>query len=210
MNNVSIEQIEQKIAEYACKYPKLVVGIDGYSGIGKTTLLSKLIENNPNIIPVARDDFNKPRKVIGALLENAKDKSKIMELEICDNEKIREIATKFKAGSQSYNAKIYNSETGDVDIEKIYDLSKSIMIIEGIFLFHPKLINDIFDLRIFLDGDNEAADERRRRREKERWGEDYFSDTHPDSYFRLIKIAFDRYYELYQPQERADLILKFK
>ena len=38
---------------------KLVVGIDGYSGIGKTTLLNNLIEDNKEILCVYRDDFIK-------------------------------------------------------------------------------------------------------------------------------------------------------
>ncbi len=155
-----------------------------------------------------RDDFIKPRKIIEALLKNTDDKSKIMELEWCDNEKIRDLVSKFKEGNETYTVNTFNSDTGDVDIEKTYILSKKIMVIEGIFLFHPKLIDDIFDLRIFLEGDNEAADERRRNREKKRWGDKYFLDTYPDSYFRLVKIAFDRYYKLYKPQQRADLVIK--
>lgn len=208
MANDQIKQVEQKIAEYSKKYQKFVVGIDGYSGIGKTTLLNKLVESNENIISVFRDDFIKPRKVIAKLLENTDDKSKIMELEWCDNEKLKDLVRKFKEGNKTCSVRIYNPDTGDMDIEKTYDLSKQIMIIEGIFLFHPKLIDSIFDLRIFLEGDNEAADERRREREKERWGDKYFPDTHPDSWFRLVKVAFDRYYKLYEPQQRADLVIK--
>lgn len=203
-----IKQIEQKIAEYSRKYQKLIVGIDGYSGIGKTTLLNKLVEGNKNIIPVFRDDFSKPRRIIESLLKNTDDRSKIMELEWCDYEKIRDLVKKFKESNGIYITKIFNSDTGDMDIEKSYDLSRQIMIIEGIFLFHPKLTDDIFDLKIFLEGDTEAADKRRRKREKERWGDKYFPDTHPDSYFRLVKIAFDRYYETYGPQKRADLVIK--
>ena len=36
MTDSQTEKIEQKIIEYSKKYKKLVVGIDGYSGIGKT------------------------------------------------------------------------------------------------------------------------------------------------------------------------------
>jgi len=208
MTSDQIKQIEQKMDEYSKKYQKLVVGIDGYSGIGKTTLLNQLIESNQNIVPVFRDDFIKPRKIIETLLKNANDRSIIMELEWCDNEKIKDLVKSFKESNGAYITKIYNSDTGDVDIEKTYDLSKQIMVIEGIFLFHPKLTGDIFDFKIFLEGDNEGADKRRRKREKERWGDKYFPDTHPDSYFRLAKIAFDRYCELYKPQQRADLVIK--
>jgi uridine kinase len=106
--------------------------------------------------------------------------------------------------------KVYNSDTGKADIKKTFDLSKKIMVIEGIFLFHPKLIGDIFDLKIFIDGDVEAADQRRIKREKARWGKDYFPHDHPDSYFRLVKIAFERYYKLYNPKKLADIVVDFR
>lgn len=190
---------------------KLVVGIDGYSGIGKTTLLNKLIENNKDILAVCRDDFIKPRKVIKNLLENADDKSKIMELEFYDDQKIRELVNKFRNSDELYTVKVYNSDTGKVDTDKTktYNLSKKILIIEGIFLFHPKLIKDVFDLKIFINGDMEVADQRRIKREKAKWGKDYFPHDHPDSYFRLVKIAFERYSKLYNPKESADIVVDF-
>jgi len=188
---------------------KLVVGIDGYSGIGKTTLLNNLIEDNKEILCVYRDDFIKSRKITKKLLENTDDKSKIMELEWCDDKRIRDLVNKFRNSNESYTIKIYNSDTGEVDTDKTFDLSKKILIIEGIFLFHPKLIGDVFDLKIFIDEDMEAADQRRIKREKARWGKDYFPHDHPDSYFKLVKIAFERYLKLYNPKKLADIVVDF-
>ncbi len=46
------------------------------------------------------------------------------------------------------------------------------------------------------------------KQKKKKWGDDYFPDTHPDSYFRLIKIGFNDYLKEYDPQSQADLIIK--
>jgi len=206
---MNVEEILEEINNRVEDNKKLVVGIDGYSGIGKTTLLDSLIENNKDILFVYRDDFIKPRKVTKKLLENTDDKSKIMELEWCDDQRIRDLINKFRNSNELYTTKTYNPRTGEVNIDKTFDLSKKILIIEGIFLFHPKLIGDVFDLKIFIDGDMEAADQRRIKREKKRWGKDYFPHDHPDSYFKLVKIAFERYLRLYNPKELADIVVDF-
>ncbi len=92
------------------------------------------------------------------------------------------------------------------DFKKSQDSGK-VLIIEGIFLYHPKVIDDLVTRRIYLDIDKEVADDRRIAREKERWGEKYFPETHPDSFARLFKIAYKKYEELYKPKESADLVV---
>ena len=81
------------------------------------------------------------------------------------------------------------------------------MIIEGIWLFHPKLYDHIFDYRIVLDTDQDAADERRRQREMKKWGDLYFPDTNPDNYFNHVKKAYNKYLITYEPVKRADLVV---
>lgn len=99
--------------------------------------------------------------------------------------------------------------SGKVNISKTYDFSKKIMVIEGVFMFHPELSRSkLWDKRIYLEGDLEKIKERRIKREKERWGENYFPETHPDSYFRQVIIALDRYIDLHHPEKVADLVLK--
>lgn len=75
-------------------------------------------------------------------------------------------------------------------------------------MFHPKLLNRLWDKRIYLDGNIEGIDARRIRREKERWGRDYFPETHPDSYFRQVVIALKKYREEYRPEKIADLVIE--
>lgn len=72
---MNTKKILNEINNRAKDKKKLVVGIDGYSGIGKTTLLDNLVKSNKDILPVYRDDFIKSSKVIEEFLKNTDDKS---------------------------------------------------------------------------------------------------------------------------------------
>jgi uridine kinase len=166
----------------------LVVGIEGYSGAGKTTLLRHLSEKYDFIQPVFMDDFvstaNTKEHLMPQIENNISDL--ILEWAPVDGlEKLRNIIIEYK-----------KSQNTD-----------KVLIIEGIFLCHPHVINDLLDKRIYLDVDKNEADTRRVAREKERWGEKYFPETHPDSFARLFKIAYKKYVELYNPKEHADLVI---
>jgi len=118
--------------------------------------------------------------------------------------------TEFKLSGEPYAIKIFNGETGEIDVDKTFDFSKKILVLEGIFLFHPERLNHLWDKRIFLEGDTALIDERRVKREKERWGDKYHPETNPDSHFKQTIIAFQRYKEKYQPEKIADLVVDVK
>ncbi len=201
------EQINTALTKWLYETDKLVVAIDGYTGVGKTTLLNNLAKLTSNVLAVHRDDFLLPRNVVEELINKSNDRSRVFELKINDNKKITELIQAFKSGKAVYDFHAYNPASGELDIAKQLDLSKKVMVIEGVFMFHPKLLNHLWDKRIYLDGDIEAIDTRRIRREKEKWGNDYFPEDHPDSYFLQVIIALKRYQELYKPKEQADLVI---
>ena len=206
------KKVNAVITRWSKDTSKLVVAIDGYTGVGKTTLLNNLAKVNPNILPVNRDDFQIPRSKFTKLYKNAKDenvkdRSHIFELESNDSVKLNKLVEAFRTSNKSYKIKVYDGVSGRVSIPKTFDLSKKIMVIEGVFMFHPKLLNKILDKRIYLQGNIKQIDERRIVREKKRWGKNYFPETHQDSYFRQVIVAFRRYQKLYKPEEVADLVL---
>ena len=181
------------IQKWSKKGGKLVVGIDGYTGVGKTTLLSNLASINPNILPVNRDDFQISRTKFQKLYKNKKNRTKIFELEMNDSVKLKQFIQTFRKNDKLYKINAYDGVTGKINTPKVYDFSKRIMVIEGVFMFHPKLLNKLWDKRIYLKGDIKQIDKRRVAREKKRWGKEYFPETHPDSYFRQVMIALKRY-----------------
>jgi len=209
MNSQELAQrVNEAIGQWVKGVPKLVVAIDGYTGVGKTTLLNALVALNADILPVNRDDFLFSRKIMEEKFTKVKDKSEIFEREACDDQKLIGLVSAFKNNENSLTLKVYDGVSGKTDEPKTFDLSKNIMVVEGVFMFHPELpLNKLWDKRIYLRGNIDKIDERRIKREKERWGKDYFPETHPDSYFRQVTIGLKRYAELHKPGETADLVL---
>lgn len=183
---------------------KVVIAIDGYSGSGKTTLLKKLAKHDNMILPVFIDDFIRTNNSRRASLKNASDKSKVVELKWNNIQKIQQLIRAFRTSVRPYPIAVYNQKTDRYDKNKTFNCSKKVLILEGIFLFHPKLFTHTFDVRIYLDADTKEADVRRIKRENRRWGKKYFPEDHPDSFVRLFKIAYARYLKLYQPKKIAD------
>jgi uridine kinase len=203
------KKVNKAVVLWSKNKDKLIVVIDGYTGVGKTTLLNNLANLNPDIIPVNRDDFMFSRETVREKISKAKDKSKIWELKACDNRKLKNFVKTFKNTDKIYKINTYNSVSGKINIPKTFDFSKKIMVIEGVFIFHPKLpFSKLCDKKIYLYGDIQKINRRRIKREKEKWGREYFPENHPDSYVKQIILALERYIDKYHPEKMADLVFK--
>lgn len=203
---MNIDQVIRKLT--IGSRAKLVIAIDGYSGAGKTRLLKLLARRNKAVLPVYIDDFINTGEKRRALLSATQDTSTVVELEWNNVKKIRQLLHAYRTSNQRYPMTVYNKKTDRYDREKIFDLSKKVLILEGIFLFHPKLYKNVFDVRIFLDVHRKTADARRIRREKGRWGKKYVPEGNPDSYTYVFKIAWLRYIKQYRPKKLADYVMK--
>lgn len=188
------QKANEQILAWAKGKSKLTIAIDGYTGVGKTTLLENLVKLNPDILPVHQDDFLIPAEVFIPGNNNYA--------------AIEKLVTAFRQDNGIYQTKIFNPHSGQVDTPISYDLTKKILIIDGVFMFDPAKLNHLWDKRIYLDGNVEEIDQRRVAREKARWGDKYFPETHPDSHFRQVTTALKKYREQYQPEQMADLVLK--
>lgn len=185
---------------------KLVVGIDGITGVGKTTLAEYVTKNSSKVLLIHIDDFMTPLDFRTAEVKKLNDPTNFFIHNWFEYEDIRKLVKEFRSGrNQKFKTKAYHRGKRSVLIE--YDLSKSILIIEGVLLFHPELIDDIWDMRIFLDGDEKHIKERRVSREKQRWGEKYISENDPISWSGFILKGLKQYQRIYNPRGKADLVL---
>jgi len=186
------EQIKDKL--------KIIVGIDGYSASGKSTVLDEILNMNHNVVGIHLDDLMKSSDERVFLMNNAKDKSKIFEFEWYRYDLVIELLRKFKNNSnETVELNLYDYDKKK-NVKKIYDLSRNILVIEGIFLFHPELeVNKYFDKRFYIEVDFNKGDERREEREKKRWDKDYILPDHPDSFVIPYMEAYRRYNEKYYP-----------
>jgi len=186
---------------------RLIIGIEGYSASGKTTIAGCLAKENTNIEVIHLDDLLKSSEERKTMMSSAKDRSKVFELEWYRYELLNEIVEKFKQSTE-FSVDVY-----DYDLKKTvtndYNFSKPILVIEGIFLFHPEhAVSKVFDKKIYLDVNFDRADSRRVLREKKRWGEKYVNEDHPDSFVKAFKEAYRRYFDTHHPEKLADLVIK--
>lgn len=208
MDKAIINHANTHLIKWSKSKEKLVVAIDGYSGAGKTTLLHGLAKKNKNIVSVHRDDFLFSRAKVVRLFKKAKDKSRVFELSVLDVKRIERLIRLFHQGKKPYTTKVYNPLSGKIDVVKVFDLTKPILVIEGVFMYHPKLTNHLWDRRIYIKGNKREIKARRIKREKAKWGKDYIPETRSDSYFRQVVIALERYEKLYNPAKQSDLVLR--
>src|SRR3989344_6451723 len=212
----SIEQIAKKIdskikewVRQRNKYNRLVVVIDCYAGSGKASVADYLGKTNPDCLIVHLDDFVKHWRVRKRMMDTAKDRSKVFEYRWYRYDALERLVRKFMhAKKNSILLKVYDFDKNEFTSPRVFDLSKNILVIDGIFLLHPRhKRNALWQKRIFLNVNLKKADERRIAREKKKWGKDYLPEDNPDSYVRDFKIAYRRYLNRYQPNQKADLVV---
>lgn len=210
----SIEQIARKIngkiKDWAQRHDRLVVAIDGYAGSGKTSVANYIAKLNPDCLVVHLDDFIKHWRVRKRMMDTAKDRSKVFEHRWYRYDAIERLVKRFmRAGTGHIRLKVYDFEKNEFATSyQTFYLSKNILVIDGIFLFHPRhKRNALWQKRIFLKTDLKKADERRIAQGKKRWGKGYVPENHPDSYIRYFQVAYKRYLDRYKPEQKADLVI---
>ncbi len=206
-SNSAGDIILKELHELSQQNKKLVVGIDGITGVGKTTISNYIEEQNPHILLIHIDDFMTPLEFRTEEVQKLEDPIDFFTHNWFEYDDLRKIIDNFRTGEPNvFKTLAYRKGTRNVPVE--YDMTKSILVIEGVLLFHPELIDDFWDYRIYLDGDEEEIRQRRVAREKERWGEKYISEDDQISWFRFILTGLKKYKQIYKPDEKADLLLE--
>ncbi len=147
-----------------------VIGIAGGSGSGKTFFLNCFLNHfNPDdICLVSQDDYYRSKE-LQHIDENGWINFDLPEG--IDDEKLSADLINLLSGG-TIHKKEY---TFNVDPEKARMLtirSSPIIIVEGLFIFHYKEVAELFDMRIFMDADEEITLNRRIKRDGEERGYD--------------------------------------
>lgn len=140
-----------------------VIGIAGGSGSGKTFFLNCFLNHfkNNEICLVSQDDYYKPKE------EQPLDKNGWINFDlpqcIDDKQLLTDLTALINGGT------IYKREyTFNVDEDKARMLTikpAPIIIVEGLFIFHFHEIARLFDMKIFIDADEEITLNRRLKRD---------------------------------------------
>lgn len=200
-------RINRDVKKWAQQHKKLVIVIDGYTGSGKTSVANKIAELNPNCLVIHLDDFIKHWKNRKQMMNNAQDRAKVFEYSWYRYDTIKRLVKAFLIGKRRIRLKVYDFDKNEF-IVRIFDMSDNILIIEGIFLIRPRRKrNTIRIKRVFLKTNPKKAEARHFAQEKKRWGSAYLPEDHPDSYFRDFKVAYKRYLDRCNPEQRADLVI---
>jgi len=135
-----------------------VIGITGRSGSGKTTLVDLLLNNcGPDHLSVlSLDDYYKPRK------EQKLDDEGYFNFDLpesFDLIKLHSNLISLLSGEDiSIPSYIYNSAERLED-KKI--VSRSVILLEGLFINYLPKINDLIDYNVFISSDKETSYNRR-------------------------------------------------
>jgi len=187
------------------------VGIDGVDASGKTSLAEELAEHlqscRRQIIRASIDGFHNPREV---RYKKGRNSPEGYYLDSFDNKRAAEVLLNplGPAGNLKFRTAVFDYRSNSEVISPIQQADRdAILIMEGVFLFRPELI-DCWDLRMFVDVDFETTVDRAVRREVERdksWQgrEAELKEQYHQRYVPGQKIYFDEA----QPKQKADIVI---
>lgn len=133
----------------------LLVGISGVDGAGKTMftddLVKQLKESSRHIIQASIDGFHFPEEIRYKKGENS---AEGFYHDSFNYNAAKEVLLEpLSSGSLRYKTAVFDWETNSEVIESEQEAkSDSILVMEGIFLFRPELVN-YWDMKIFIDVD---------------------------------------------------------
>lgn len=194
MRKKLLKIISEKILSIKKDSPVLV-GINGVDASGKTILTKelsqKLKKSERKIMIASVDDFLNPKDI---RYQKDKNPAESFYYDSYNYDAIINLLLKpFHSGNLEYRNKFFDYRiNSEIDCPTQEAEKNSILIMEGIFLFRPELI-DFWDLKIFLDVDFETTLQRALERETEK--------NHIGSKQKII----DRYKKRYIPGQKLYL-----
>ena len=180
------------------------IGIDGVDASGKTTFANELTKElkdlDRQIIRASIDGFHNPREIRYKKGRNSPEGYYFDSFD--NNAIIKNILEPLSSdGDLNYRTAIFNFKTNSPVEFKIKKAEKNaILIMEGVFLFRPELVN-YWDLKIFIDSDFDVILKRAIKRDGYYLGsENNIIEKYEKRYIPGQKI----YIEKAKPMEKAD------
>lgn len=176
MNNIS--EIVEKIKKIKSPNETMLIAIDGRGGSGKSTFTDELKKRLENVTIVRLDDFDYPA-----------DRKRLLE----------QVIKPLKSGER---AKYQRYDWGTKQLEEWNEIPPGeIVIIEGVSALH-ELLNEYYDLRIWIECPAEVGFKRGLKRDREV----YNVDT-TDQWINEWMPEEEKYISIHNPQQKADMII---
>lgn len=181
--------------------PAFVIGIAGASGSGKTTLSAKILEviGAENIAILPHDAYyrNQTEKSLEERLKVNYDHPSSLETELMI-EHLREL----KAGN-AVEIPVYDFVNHTRAVERQLVEPKRLILVEGILIFAERKLRQHFDMKLFVDTDQDICFIRRLQRDIVERGRTM--DSVVNQYLEMVRPAF---LEFVEPSKRyADVII---
>lgn len=128
---------------------RLIIGITGGSGSGKTLFLRQLMDKigEERVTLLSMDNYYLPKD------QQQKDENQIENFDLpgsIDRERFYSDLTKLKNG-ETIQVKEYNFNFREVESRMLTFHSLPVIIVEGIFTFYFQEIRSMMDLKLFID-----------------------------------------------------------
>ena len=183
----------------------LRVAIDGRDAAGKTTLADELaplveVQGRP-VVRASIDGFHRPR---AERYRRGRDSALGYYLDSFDHDALRRelLLPLGPGGNRRYRTAVFDVRKDERVFERPHTApADAVALVDGIFLCRPEL-DDLWDLRIFVDTDFEEA----RRREAARDGAGR-ADDFDHLYETRYAPGQQLYFEAAEPKLRADVIV---
>lgn len=136
----SVAMLVERVRELAVGQDRVLIGIDGCGGAGKSTLAETITTAIPNSAVICGDDFRKPvAQCPGDLINSGGD---------YDWHRLQnQVIDPFHRGEViSYQR--YDWESDQLAERRI--LRESVVVIEGVYVLHREL-RDLYDLKVWVD-----------------------------------------------------------
>jgi uridine kinase len=175
------------------------VGIAGGTGSGKTTFAKKVHEAFPSAVLISQDSYYKD---LSYLPFDQREKTNFDHPDSLEFDLLRKHLIDLKNGlsieQPIYNFKTHSREEGTVSVK-----CSQVILVEGILLFAALELRDLFDIKIFVDTDDDIRILRRIERDITERSRDFNSIK--EQYLKTVKPMHDAFVE---PSKKfADVII---